>query len=257
MSDTYPKHVILDELVAHRGASEHAPENTLAAFQLALDHGAKWIEFDVTLAGDDTPIIMHDDTTARCSDQDRKLEDLRQENIKTIDAGAWFAPEYAGETIPYFFEVLDWLSTNEIKANVEIKRHSHQTHTSAFVQPIIDVLNHYRDLWPRLLITSFDQACLEYCHQVEPAMPLGVLFEQPPSDWLAIAQSFGAKTMHCHYQHVDAALLQLAKEHQILTRCYTPKKFADVEAALKLGLTSVIVNSPEQFQKAITDSFNQ
>ena len=210
----------------------------------------------MTTAGDLTPIIMHDDTTLRCSDQSLHLCELNQHNLKTIDAGAWFAPEFTGETIPLFTDVLDWLQSNQMQANVELKRHSHQADTAAFVQPILDVLSHYRDLWPRLLITSFDEESLNYCLAHAPELTLGGLFDQPPHNWLDLLKGWGAQTVHINYKHLSDAMLLTAKQYEIKTRCYTPKAYSDIEADLYLGLTSVIVNSPVGFTKSITEQFD-
>lgn len=255
MNDAYPKQTILKELVAHRGASEHAPENTMAAFRLAEQQGAKWLEFDVSTAGDGTPLIMHDATTNRCSDQTYTIDQLNQYNIKTIDAGAWFAPEFSGEKIPLFREVLQWLSTNALHANVEIKRHPEQRDTIAFVQPILACLLEYQDIWPRLLVTSFDKESLEHCLKHAPNLNFGALFDELPSNWLALIEQWGVNTIHINYKHLSKSILLEAQQRKIITRCYTPKAYEDIEVFLGMGLTSVIVNSPLRFAKAITEQF--
>jgi len=252
---TQTKHIILNELVAHRGASEHSPENTMAAFRLAEQQGAKWLEFDVSTAGDATPIIMHDSTTDRCSDKQYPINQLTMENIHTIDAGSWFAPEFAGERIPLFKEVLEWLRGNEMRANVEIKRHPQQQNTTEFVQPIVDCLLEYQDLWPRLLVTSFDTESLEYCLRNIPKINCGALFDELPDNWLALISQWGVSTIHINYQHLTYAMLAETQKRNIITRCYTPKKYDDIESYLHKGLTSVIVNSPQDFTYAIIHRF--
>lgn len=255
MSKAYPKQTILNELVAHRGASEHAPENTMAAFNLAQQQGAQWLEFDVSTAGDSTPIIMHDATTERCGDKHFTLNELNKYNIKTIDVGAWFHDEFTGERIPLFVEVLEWLRGNNMRANVEIKRHTHQRDTAAFVQPIIKALLDYQELWPRLLVTSFDKQSLDYCMAHAPELELGSLFDELPENWLALTQHWGASTLHINYMQLSESMLIEAQRHKIVVRCYTPKSYEDVEPYLHMGLTSVIVNSPTDFNRAIGEHF--
>lgn len=243
--------IILNELVAHRGASEHAPENTLAAFELAKEQGAKWLEFDVSTMGDGTPIIMHDATTSRCSDQDYAIEQLNRDILKTIDAGSWFSSAFVGETIPLFTEVLEWLRNNNMYANIEIKRHPQQCDTVAFVQPILDCLINYRDLWPRLLITSFDPVSLDYCKAHEPNLLLGALFDQLPDDWQARCTRWQTKTIHINYKHLSQMFLTQAQENGMIVRSYTPPSYHAIAHYLGQGLTSVIVNSPLLFMQAI------
>jgi len=242
---------ILDNLVAHRGASEHAPENTLAAFNVALKQGAKWIEFDVSTTDDSTSIVMHDASTKRCSNRQLTIGELTKHNIQSIDAGSWFAPEFAGERIPLFIEVLDWLRSNEMRANIEIKRHPHQRDTRAFVQPILDVLLTYPDLFSRVLITSFDRDSLDYCLKHAPDLELGALFDELPEEWLNLMQHWQATTLHINYKHLTEAMLLKAKKCKFTVRCYTPKAYEEIAHHLGGGLTSVIVNSPQYFTRAI------
>ena len=92
----------------HRGACGYAPENTFAAFKLALEQGAKWIEFDVQLSRDGVPVILHDDTLERTTDRGgpRAPAELSLSELKELDAGSWFSQDYAGERIPTLDEVL-------------------------------------------------------------------------------------------------------------------------------------------------------
>src|SRR3954465_12682255 len=100
-------------ICGHRGASGHAPENTLVAFKRARELGATWIEFDVQLSADGVPIILHDDTLERTSDLGKPLRptELTLAELKSLDAGSWFGPEFVGERIPTLDEVLEEFGT--------------------------------------------------------------------------------------------------------------------------------------------------
>ncbi|HKQ97182.1 MAG TPA: glycerophosphodiester phosphodiesterase family protein, partial [Candidatus Polarisedimenticolia bacterium] len=93
-------------LIGHRGASAHAPENTLASFERALHDGADWIECDVRLSADDVPIILHDATLDRTTDGRGSAASLPLASILRLDAGSWFAPRFRGERVPMLAEVL-------------------------------------------------------------------------------------------------------------------------------------------------------
>lgn len=97
----------LPAIIAHRGASSAAPENTLAAFRRAADEGAAWIECDVKLTADGRPIIFHDDTLDRTTDGGGVVDDYTLDVIGALDAGGWFSPEFRGEPVPTLEEMLD------------------------------------------------------------------------------------------------------------------------------------------------------
>lgn len=108
------------EVIAHRGASAYAPENTLAAFKLATEMGADWFELDCTLSKDGEVVVMHDDTVDRTTNGKGYVRDLSLYDLKQLDAGSWFAPEFAGERIPTLGQALD-LAKWKIGVYIEIK----------------------------------------------------------------------------------------------------------------------------------------
>ena len=91
----YPNVLNKGRIIAHRGASQVAPENTLAAFRKALEQGVDWVEFDVSLLGDDTPVIHHDETLDRCTDATGTLREIGQNHLATIRAGKLQGPAFA------------------------------------------------------------------------------------------------------------------------------------------------------------------
>src|SRR5438093_10169319 len=96
-------------VIAHRGASERAPENTLAAFSLAYDLGADGIELDVHLSRDRVPVVIHDDTLERTTDGNGRVRALGILELKRLDAGGWKGEAFKGEKIPTLAEVVDAL----------------------------------------------------------------------------------------------------------------------------------------------------
>lgn len=94
------EHTMLEhEVIAHRGLNHRAPENTLAAFRLAAESGCRWIETDVDVMGDGTPIIIHDTRLDRTTNRSGYFYDLQSSDLP-IDAGSWFSSEYVGEPVP-------------------------------------------------------------------------------------------------------------------------------------------------------------
>ncbi|MDQ1257381.1 MAG: hypothetical protein QG656_1985 [Candidatus Hydrogenedentes bacterium] len=108
------------DVIAHRGASAYAPENTLAAFELAFEKRADWFELDCTLTKDGEIVVIHDDDVERVTKTAGKVCDLTLAELKALDAGSWFDAKFAGEPLPTLAEALD-LAKDRIGVYIEIK----------------------------------------------------------------------------------------------------------------------------------------
>ena len=111
------------DVIAHRGASAIAPENTLAAFRLAHELKADWFELDCTLTKDEEIICIHDDSVDRTTNGKGKVKDLTLSELKKLDAGSWKSADYAGERLPTLGETFDMAKGN-IGVYIEIKNSS-------------------------------------------------------------------------------------------------------------------------------------
>ena len=110
-------------VIAHRGFSGAAPENTLAAFKKAMEVDSDMMELDVRFSKDGQVVVMHDDTLDRTTNGRGKVSDYTLKELKQFDAGSWFAPQFAGEQIPTLVEVLEF-AKGRIPVNFEIKDES-------------------------------------------------------------------------------------------------------------------------------------
>jgi len=108
-------------VIAHRGASVEAPENTLAAVEQAIVIGADAVEFDVRSTFDDELVLMHDDRVDRTTNGRGLVSGMTLSNIRTLDAGYWFAPRFRGEKVPELVDVLDLISRSEVIPLIEMK----------------------------------------------------------------------------------------------------------------------------------------
>ena len=120
-------------IVAHRGASRAAPENTLAAIRLASRQGARWLEFDTSLLGDATPVLHHDATLDRCTGATGPLDRLAAADLAGIDAGGWFGAQFAGEPLATLAQALDLFEELGLSANLEMKPHTAAPERIGFV----------------------------------------------------------------------------------------------------------------------------
>ena len=149
----------LATVIGHRGAAARAPENTLAGLRKAKELGADWVEFDVMLSGDGVPVLIHDETLQRTTTGRGRVARHTADEIRSLDAGAWFAPEFAGERVPTLAEAVALLLELGLNANVEIKPSSGQAQVDRRGRGGL-----LRRLWPqdgpRLLLSSFERKAL-------------------------------------------------------------------------------------------------
>ena len=143
------------QITAHRGASKEAPENTMAAFQKAIDDMADCIELDVQMTRDGYIVVMHDTSTYRTTGVAGNITDMTYEEVKKLDAGYWFSEKYFGEGVPLFEDVLK-LAKGRIKLNVEIKS---SADSSIVAQKVVALIQQY-SMERECVITSFDYNAL-------------------------------------------------------------------------------------------------
>ncbi|MDY5138569.1 glycerophosphodiester phosphodiesterase family protein, partial [Actinotignum timonense] len=109
------------KLFAHRGLSADAPENTMAAFRAAYQAGFTWIETDVDITADGTLPLCHDATLERTTTGHGRVDELRAQDLETLDAGSWFSPGFAGEKIPTLGQLVDFALETGMGINIEMK----------------------------------------------------------------------------------------------------------------------------------------
>lgn len=179
-------------LVAHRGLSSRAPENTLAAVAAAGDAGVTWVEVDVDLLGDGTPVLIHDSTLDRTTDRTGRYDGLAVADLDGIDAGSWFDRRFAGERIPTLAGLVALLNARGMHANVEIKATDlGAAATDRLVRAVADEL---RGLDPacELVVSSFSQLLLARFHRAAPWATTAVLYD----DWPSVLEMCGADSVH-------------------------------------------------------------
>lgn len=165
---------------AHRGASHDAPENTLAAFQLAAQQGADGIELDVTLSTDGEVVVIHNDTVDATTDGSGAVSALPLAALKELDAGAWFGPGFAGERIPTLAEVLEAVG-DRLLINVELKGLSHRADG---LEARVAALIARHNLAARVIVSAFNPLRLRRMRRIAPGLPLGFLHEDQSPVWL-------------------------------------------------------------------------
>jgi glycerophosphoryl diester phosphodiesterase len=236
-----------DRLIAHRGASGYAPENTLAAFKKAVSMGMRWIEFDVMLSKDGVPFVFHDETLERTTNGHGKFGRVNAEYIDTLDAGSSFSKVFAHEPVPTLSTVLSWLAQNDVCANIEIKPFPGFSQETALAT--LQAIHRY---WPnhenRLLVSSFDIDVLRLCRQFEPEMQMGFLLNKWQEDSLVCAKELNCMSIHLNKKMISAARVQQLKKLDFLVLVYTVNRRREAHRFLGWGVDALFTNYPDLFE---------
>jgi glycerophosphoryl diester phosphodiesterase len=233
----------MEPLIAHRGASAYAPENTFAAFNQAVALGARAIEFDVMLSAEGELVVFHDETLNRTSNGQGAVIDASTSYITSLDAGTWFAAQFQGETIPTLSDVLQWLLVHQIQANVELKP------LPGMAEQLVEAfLKCLRQYWPvkapLLWVSSFDVAVLRTCAKLSPELPLAVLFKQWDKNWIKLAEEVQAVAVHLSQYIVRPRRVAAIKKAGYGVCIYTVNTKKLAAFYFGLGADSVISDYP-------------
>ena len=239
-------------VIAHRGASGIAPENTLIAFTKAAQMGIKWIEFDVMLASDDTPIVFHDETLRRTTGEKGKVITYPYAYLSTLDAGAWFSPKYAGERIPSLEQVMEWLKMNNMCANIEIKSNPGQE--SLTVERAFPIINHYfPQPNPSILFSSFDLESLRALRRLMPACHLGFLMHQWQENWRELCAELECVTVNAHHEIMtDTRARDIILNGQQIY-CYTVNSINRANELFAMGVNGVFSDVPDKILAVVAN----
>ena len=245
MSWPYPR------VVAHRGGGKLAPENTLAAVKEGYRRGFRAIEFDVMLARDGVPVVLHDPYLGRTVAGSGNVNDYDAAELAAMDAGSWFSAAYAGEPVPYFAPFAQFCKAHGIWMNIEIKPvPGFETQTGATVAQMIAAL--FADgTGAAPLLSSFSMAALAAAREAAPHLARACLFDELPPDWQAQAVSLDAVAIHLYHKHLTETQARAIKDAGFGLLCYTvntPRRAAELVA---WGVDCVCTDRIDLFKPAI------
>lgn len=228
-------------VIAHRGGGTLAPENTLAAIRKGCLLRFAAVEFDVMLASDGVPVLIHDDTLERTTSGSGPVVNMASTSLAQLDAGRWFAPEFAGESVPLYAEAAALCIELGLWANVEIKPSaSAERATGHAVAKMSAHLWHNAPLGP--LLSSFSPDALDSAREAAPSLARGLLVKAIPSDWHSLLEQLGCASLHCDHRRLDRALAQSVHEAGYALLCYTVN---DPETARELfawGVDAIVTD---------------
>jgi len=231
-------------IFAHRGASAHAPENTLAAFELALAQNADGIELDVKLSADEQVVVVHDPTVKRTTAYDGRVKDLSLGQLQTLDAGSFFSEKFRGEKIPTLEEVFETIG-NRSFINVELTNYN--TPGDQLVEKVCMAVQKF-GLQNRVMFSSFLASNLSKARGYLPEVPRGLLaLNGLMGAW---ARSFGfafGKYQALHPHLKDVTSQQVQRVHRLNRRIHvwTVNKAEDMRRLFHWGVDAIFTDDPQ------------
>lgn len=234
------------KIFAHRGASGFAPENTIAAFKLAHEKGADGIELDVQLTKDGEVVVIHDDDVKRTSNSEGLVMDKTFEEIRSLDIGSWFSEGFAGAQIPTLEEVLDWMLTNEILLNIEIKTAPRRYNRELVVKTLALVKE--KNLEDRVIISSFNHQAIMDTKEITPTIKTAALMMGTILDVGKYCKDHGMDCLHPFHMFVDDDMMKSCNENGIEVNVWTVNDQKTGDLIEKLGANSIITNYPNELQ---------
>ncbi len=240
----------LPRIMGHRGAAANAPENTLISLRRAAEQGAEWVEFDIMLSGDGVPMLFHDDNLKRITGRDAMMAETPLAELRELEAGAWFGPEFAGEPIPTFEEALALLLDLGLRPNVELK--PSPGHDAQTAHAAIEVI---RRCWPARrpppLISSFSRQALEIAAHHAPQLPRGLIARRPPHDWIKVLRLFKCSTIHAGDRWLSQRIVQKIKHAGYGLAAFTVNDPHRARLLLERGVDCLITDAPGAIAEAL------
>jgi len=223
-------------IIAHRGANNVAPENTLKSFKKAIELGADYVEFDVHLSRDGEIIIMHDENTLRTTGKDGLIKNMTLKELKKLDAGE-------GETIPTLDELIE-VAKGKVGLQLEIK-------ATGMATIIVETLDNY-GLIESTLISSFDHSELLNIKKIEPKLklaPLIIGIKKNKTFNKAVANNFYA--IHPFYKLISKNFIKNIHENNIKVNAWTVDSKNAMLKLIEMDIDGIITNKIELAKKVL------
>ena len=229
-------------VIAHRGFSGRAPENTLLAIREAIAIGAEMVEIDVTMTADGHVILLHDETLDRTTSGTGPPTDHTLEEIRELDAGAWFSTVFAGEKIPTLSEALQTVK-GRILINIEIKPEA----VDHGVVPKIASLIAEHEMHNQVIVSSFSPEALLRMKIADPEVITATLFNKDlhtGRDPLEIVLEVGSRGFNISARRLTAAMIERCHKHGIPIAVYTVNEPDEMRRLIELGVDAVFTDHP-------------
>jgi glycerophosphoryl diester phosphodiesterase len=232
------------QVTAHRGSSKNAPENSLSAIRQAIHDGADYAEIDVQETADGTLVLLHDTDLMRVAGVNAKIWDIRYDEIRGLDAGSWFSPEFAGEPIPTLQQAID-LARGHLRLNIELKYNGHDKRLAESTAELV----RENGFVGESLITSLDSAGLRQVRAVAPEIEIGQIVTLSLGDVLRLDVDF----LSMNTTMATPAQVRSNRSAGLNTHVWTVNDHAAMERMIERGVNNIITDEPALLRRVIDE----
>jgi glycerophosphoryl diester phosphodiesterase len=239
------------KIIAHRGFSSRAPENTMAAFLAAIEFGVDGLELDVHRSKDGEIVVCHDEMVNRTTNGEGYIQDLTWHELRQLDAGGWYDSQFTGERLPLLSSVLYEVKRAGILLNIELK-------TDLFSYPgieeqVIQLLQQF-DLIGQCIISSFNHYSLVRVTQILPELKTAILYNLRLFKPWEYAQKIKAVALHPGQNAVSSELVVNAKQNGIMVNPWTINEPDQIRRMIVCGVNAVITNYPDRVKELLVET---
>lgn len=228
--------------IGHRGAAGTHPENTLASFRRAVELGCHGVEFDIHRTRDGHIVVHHDAVLGRTCNGKGFIRDLTLAELKAFDAGAWKGTPFAGETIPTLQELIESTPAS-LKLFCELKAGS--IHYPGIETELLRLIRE-SGARERFQISSFDHKGLQQIRELDPDIPLGMLFSENLLDPVSMALAIGANALHPNWEWVTPGMVQAAHKAGLQVNTWTVNLPPALELVKYCGVDGIMSDFPDR-----------
>lgn len=232
------------QVTAHRGSSLTAPENSLAAIRQAIADGADFAEIDVQETADGTLVLLHDTDLMRVAGVNAKIWEVEYVEIRDLDAGSWFSPEFAGETIPTLQQAID-LARGHLRLNIELKYNGHDVRLAERTAELV----RRNGFVEECVITSLDNAGLRRVRQVAPDVRIGQIVTLSIGDFLKLDVDF----LSINASVATQAQVRESRRAGLDTHVWTVNDEASMARMIERGVNNIITDEPALLRRVIEE----
>ncbi|GGB34361.1 glycerophosphoryl diester phosphodiesterase [Lentibacillus populi] len=229
-------------IIAHRGASRLAPENTMPAFKLAYKLGADGIETDVQLTKDNIPVLIHDEHVKRTANGRGFVKDFTFAELRKLDAGSWFSKKYTGTKIVSLDEFLQWIKPRPLYLNIELKNTKIDYKNLETI--VYDMLKSYQ-LLDRTTLSTFNPVSVQRMQDLFSDVEIALLTSRRNRNLVHDAKRIGANALHIKYRLLTPSLVDACRRKKIKVRVYTVNRPIKMAKCFALKTDGIFTDVPD------------
>lgn len=235
-------------IIAHRGAAGHAPENTLAAFERAVELGTGFIETDLHLTRDGQFVAIHDGTLDRTTNGKGTVHEFTLAEIRKVDAGLWYDRSYMGQRVPTLEEVLDFGRKHDVVFYLEVKYEAAWGMHHALVAAL-----QKSQSAARTIVISFDPKTIAAIRSLDTSLMVGILVDDPKIDAVKAALAVGARQLCLNWTLVTKDLVEQAHAAGLQLVTWTVNQAEDMHTVIAAGVDGIMTDFPDRLRALLED----